>query len=123
MYTVEDYNIKLSRGDTGALKVNATATLDDEPFTFSATDRALFSIKNAQGEIVMQKQCAMTDNAFTIYFLNADTDSLAPGSYSWDVRYIINPYYDATGKIVDGDQVITPKEPMSMNLLTVVGDV
>lgn len=123
MYKVEDYTISLSRGDTGALKVTATATLDGEPYTFAATDRALFSIKSAQGEIVMQKQCEMTNNAFTVYFLNADTDSLAPGSYSWDVRYIINPYYDDNGKIIDGDQVITPKEPMSMALLTVVGDV
>ena len=123
MYKVEDYTISLSRGDTGALRVLATATLEGQPFTFSADDRALFSIKSAQGEIVMQKQCEMTNNAFTVYFLNADTDSLAPGSYSWDVRYIINPYYDDNGKIIDGDQVITPKEPMSMALLTVVGDV
>jgi hypothetical protein len=71
----------------------------------------------------MQKVCAMTDNAFVVYFLNADTDSLAPGGYSWDVRYIIHPYYDSEGKLIDGDQVITPKTPMTMNLLTVVGDV
>ena len=123
MFQVNGYNIILSRGDTGALKVNAEATLDGEPFTFSSTDRALFSIKNSQGEIIMQKQCEMTNNAFTVYFLNSDTDSYAPGAYSWDVRYIINPYYDANGRIIDGDQVITPKEPMVMNLLTVVGDV
>ena len=123
MFQVDGYNIILSRGDTGALKVNAEATLDGEPFTFSSTDRALFSIKSAQGEIIMQKQCAMENNAFTVYFLNADTDSYAPGAYSWDVRYVINPYYDSNGRIVDGDQVITPKEPMNMNLLTVVGDI
>ena len=65
----------------------------------------------------------MTDNSFVVYFLNADTDSLAPGAFSWDVRYIIHPYYDSEGKIIDGDQVITPKTPMNMTLLTVVGDV
>lgn len=123
MYNVEEYTITLSRGDTGALKVNATATLEGEPYTFDQDDRALFSIKNANGEIIMQKVCEMTNNAFTVYFLNADTDSLAPGSYSWDVRYVIHPYYDSTGKMVDGDQVITPRNPMSMNLLTVVGDI
>lgn len=123
MYNVTDYTISLSRGDTGALKVTADATLGGEPFTFGADDRALFSIKNANGEIIMQKVCPMIDNAFTVYFLNADTDSLSPGTYSWDVRYVINPYYDASGKLVDGDQVITPKAPMSMNLLTVVGDI
>ena len=123
MYNVQDYVITLSRGDTGALTVTATATLNGEPFTFGADDRALFSIKNANGEIIMQKACEMTNNAFTVYFLNQDTDSLSPGSYSWDVRYIIHPYYDSEGHIVDGDQVITPKTPMNMTLLTVVGDV
>ena len=123
MFNVEDYTITLSRGDTGALVVNATATLDGSAFTFGSDDRALFSIKNANGEIIMQKAYQMTDNSFTVYFLNADTDALAPGAFSWDVRYIIHPYYDANGKIVDGDQVITPKTPQTMNLLTVVGDV
>ena len=123
MFNVEDYTITLSRGDTGALTVIATATLDGSDYTFAAEDRALFSIKNANGEIIMQKAYEMTDNAFTVYFLNGDTDSLSPGAYSWDVRYIIHPYYDASGKIIDGDQVITPKTPMNMTLLTVVGDV
>jgi hypothetical protein len=120
---VEDYNISLSRGDTGALRVNATATLAGEPFTFGADDRALFSIRNANGEIIMQKASAMVNNSFTVYFLNNDTDSLSPGAFTWDVRYIIHPYYDDDGKIINGDQVITPKQPMTMALLTVVGDV
>ena len=123
MFQVEGYNIVLSRGDTGAMKVKATATLNGEPFTFGEDDRALFSIKNGQGEIVKEKVAAMTNNEFMVYFLNADTDNLAPTTYSWDVRYIIHPYYDASGRIIDGDQVITPMQPMNMNLLTVVGDV
>ena len=123
MYNVDGYTINLSRGDTGALKISATATLEGEPFTFGSDDRALFSIKNNIGEVVKEKVAEMTDNAFTVYFLNADTDSLSPGTYQWDVRYIINPYYDANGRIVDGDQVITPKEPQTLQLLTVVGDV
>lgn len=123
MFEVDGYNIKLSRGDTGGLRVIAEATLGGEPFTFGPDDRALFSIKNGQGEIVKHKVAEMSDNAFIVYFLNADTDSLAPASYSWDVRYIIHPYYDSSGRIIDGDQVITPKEPQAMQLLTVVGDV
>ena len=123
MFQVEGYNIILSRGDTGAMKVKATATLNGEPFTFGEDDRALFSIKNGQGEIVKEKVAAMTNNEFMVYFLNADTDNLAPTTYSWDVRYIIHPYYDANGRIINGDQVITPMQPMNMNLLTVVGDV
>lgn len=123
MFMVDGYSISLSRGDTGAIKVKATATLNGEPFSFGENDRALFSIKNGQGEIVKEKIAELDNNEFTVYFLNSDTDNLSPTSYSWDVRYIINPYYDSNGRIVSGDQVITPKEPMSMNLLTVVGDV
>ena len=123
MFDVDGYTIKLSRGDTGAMRVKAVATLDDEPYTFGPDDRALFSIKNGQGEIVKEKAAQMENNEFVVYFLNADTDSLAPTTYSWDVRYIIHPYYDASGRIIDGDQVITPKEPQTLNLLTVVGDV
>lgn len=123
MYSVDGYTISLSRGDTGALKVTANATLDGEAFTFGSDDRALFSIKNANGEIIMQKTCEMTDNSFTVYFQNSDTDSLAPGSYTWDVRYIVNPYYDASGKVVNGDQIVTPKAPQALNLMTVVGDI
>ena len=123
MYNVDGYNINLSRGDTGALKVTATATLNGEPFTFGPDDRALFSIKNGQGEVVKEKIAEMTKTEFMVYFMNNDTDSLTPGQYQWDVRYIIHPYYDANGRIIDGDQVITPEQPMSLQLLTVVGDV
>lgn len=123
MFNVEGNTITLSRGDTGALRITATATLDGQPYTFGPDDRALFSIKNGQGEIVKEKVAAMENNAFVVYFLNADTDSLSPSNYQWDVRYIIHPYYDAEGRIIDGDQVITPKTPQTMTILPVVGDI
>ena len=119
MFGVEGYTITLSRGDTGAIKF--TASTDH---TFDADDRALFSIKNALGEIVKQQAFELDENkSFTVSFYNSDTDNLSAGSYSWDVRYIIHPYYDSAGKIVDGDQVITPRQPMEMQLLQVVGEV
>ena len=123
MFNVEGYTITLSRGDTGALRITATATLDGQPFTFGEDDRALFSIKNGQGEIVKEKVAAMENNSFVVYFLNADTESLSPSNYQWDVRYVIHPYYDSEGRIIDGDQVITPKKPQTMTILTVVGDI
>jgi hypothetical protein len=123
MFMVDGTNIILSRGDTGAVKINAVATLDGAAFTFGADDRALFSVKNSNGEIIMQKAYTMTDNSFTVYFQNEDTEGLAAGSYSWDVRYVVNAYFDASGNIVNGDQIITPKNPMTLTLLNVVGDV
>lgn len=62
-------------------------------------------------------------NTFTVMFYNSDTDQVTPGGYSWDVRYVINPYYDEAGALVDGDQIITPNNPMNIQLLTVVGDI
>lgn len=119
MFKVEGNVITLSRGDTGALKFTA-----DTDYGFAENDRALFSVKNAIGEVVKQQAFEIDENkAFVVTFFNADTDSLAAGTYSWDVRYIINPYYDDTGKIIDGDQVITPQQPMDLQLLQVVGEI
>ena len=119
MFGIEGYVITLSRGDTGAIKFIA-----DTDHVFETEDRALFSIKNAIGEVVKQSAYPLDENkSFVVPFYNADTDNLSAGTYSWDVRYIIHPYYDATGKIIDGDQVITPRQPMQMQLLQVVGEV
>lgn len=119
MFDVEGNVISLSRGDTGAIKFTA-----ETEYAFAAEDRALFSIKNGVGEVVKESVFELDENkAFVVTFFNADTDNLSPGQYSWDVRYIIHPYYDSSGKIVDGDQVITPNEPMTLNLLNVVGEI
>ena len=119
MFDVEGYTITLSRGDTGAIKFTADTT-----HTFDSIDRALFSIKNAIGDVVKQQAFELdADKAFVVSFFNSDTDKLSAGTYSWDVRYIIHPNYDAAGNIIDGDQVITPRQPMDLQLLQVVGEV
>lgn len=176
MFNVDGTNITLSRGDTGALRLTANATRRDTgaAYTFGERDRAVFSIKAGNGQLVKQKSYPLVENKFTVIFMNQDTDNLNPGGYSWDVRYVINPYYDtdppegtwpnyadltfpvtsgtkcmhegtyymsnqaiSTSEDwtpahwnfmdyripVDGDQVITPNTPMSMNLLTVVGEI
>lgn len=119
MFNVNGYSISLSRGDTGSIKIIA-----DTEYTFDSDDRALFSVSNSVGEIVKQVVFELDeDKAFVVTFFNSDTDSLAPGAYTWDVRYVIHPYYDAAGNIVNGDQVITPRQPMDLQLLPVVGEV
>ncbi len=109
--------IRLSRGDTGAVVFRATG------YTFAAEDRALFTMKSVDGTVVKQSAYEIEDGAFTVGFANAETDYLTPGTYTYDVRYIINPYYDGEGKIVDGDQVITPKTPRTVILLATVGQI
>lgn len=119
MFDVDGYVITLSRGDTGAIKFTAQTE-----HTFDAIDRALFSVKNAVGEMVKQLAYPLDeDKAFVVTFYNHDTDTLPAGSYQWDVRYVIHPYYDDDGNIIDGDQVITPRQPMALQLLQVVGEV
>ena len=119
MFDVNGYVITLSRGDTGAIKFIA-----DTDHVFDSVDRALFSVKNAVGEVVKQLAFALdADKAFVVTFYNHDTDTLPAGSYQWDVRYVIHPYYDDNGNIVDGDQVITPRQPMELQLLQVVGEI
>lgn len=118
----EDNTIHLSRGDTASFVIRATG------HTFAAEDRALFTLKNSSGNIIFEEAYSLTDatlgnGAFQVDLHNPDTDALATGLYSWDVRYVLGPYYDASGRIVNGDQVITPQQPQSMQLLAVVGEV
>ena len=113
----ETNEIRLSRGDTGAVEIAVTG------HDFGEDDRALFTIKSGSGQIVKQRAYPIVDGKFTVTFFNSDTDTYNPGGYTWDVRYVIHPYYDEQGNIVDGNQVLTPNLPMTCNLLTVVGDI
>ena len=124
MFNVEGTTISISRGDTGAVRFVADVTIPDtdESYTFGENDWAIFSIKTMDGELVRMVYAQMTDNAFTVTFHNADTEALATTNYTWDVRYVINAYWEG-GVIVDGDQVITPELPMNFNILNVVGEV
>lgn len=117
MFIVDGTNITLTRGDTGTLTLTATG------YTFDSSDRAVFTIKDANGTEIKRQQAEMTNGSFDVDFLNADTEGLAPGMYNWDVRYVIGPYYDADGRIINGDQVVTPNQPMNLHLINAVGEV
>lgn len=112
----ETKKISLSRGDTGAF----TITVDG--YSFGENDRCVFTIKGGN-QIVKQIAYPMVNNSFTVTLFNADTDKFAAGAYTWDVRYVINPYYDENGNVVDGDQVLTPTLPLNLELQMVVGDI
>ena len=119
MFKVEGTTITLSRGDTGAVRIEA-----ETDYTFTSDDRALFTIKDSAGKVVRDKAYPIDENnGFNVYFFNEDTDKKELGTFTWDVRFVIHPYYDSAGKIVDGDQVITPNNPMQINLINVVGEI
>ena len=117
MFSVEGLRISLSRGDTGSVDINTSG------YTFSAADRALFTVKNGKGQIVKQGVYEITNGSFTVTFYNQDTDALPAGNYSWDVRFVITPQYNDDNEIVDGAQVITPFEPQRLTLIDVVGNI
>ena len=102
--------ITMHAGDTGAFKVRA-ARKSGEPWT--EDDRMLFTVKNASGEIVIQRFYRLDDDeglgngVVEIQFHNNDTDKLAPGSYTTERRYDVNPYWDGT-----------PPEGMCVDALT-----
>jgi hypothetical protein len=126
MFWIDDETkmIHLSRGDTASFYVDT----ETDGYVFTDDDRALFTIKNGSGNIVFEEAYGLTDETlgngtFLVEFHNPDTDALATGTYTWDVRYILGPYYDESGRIINGNQVITPEKPDSMELLAVVGEV
>lgn len=119
--------ITMSVGDTGSFQVEAHR--DDET-DWTEDDRATLTIKNAEGSIVLERDYRLDDDeglgngVIGIEFQNSDTDTWNPGIYSWEMRYIVNPYYDSNGKIIDGDIVRTPGidgggDPMPMILKAV----
>lgn len=96
LFLVNGTDITISRGDTGAVRINANATRADlhTPYTFGERDRAVFSIKDSAGTLKRQKAYPLVNNAFISVFTNQDTENVGAGGYTWDVRYVINPYYD-----------------------------
>lgn len=117
MFDVNGMTITLTAGDTAAVRMECAG------YTFGADDRAIFTLQASGGAIVMEQEHELEDGAFIQEFQNADTENWPAGSYSWDVRYVIGPYRDATGQITNGDQVITPMRPQTLTLIAPVGNV
>lgn len=113
----EDGTVEMTAGDTGAIDVEAVLTGGE----WGEDDRAVFTIRNTRGDEVMYRIYEMEidggTGTFTIAFRNQDTDSLPRGMYYWDVRYVIDPVYNADEtRIVDGAQVITPVENIGITI-------
>ena len=121
MFDVDGMKVSITIGDTGAVKMRGIG------YHFSAADRAVFTVKTGNGSVIMQRVYAGldVDGSFVVYFHSQDTIGRAAGNYSWDVRYLIHPYYDPDNenRIVDADQVITPYDPQLLVLMRTVGDV
>ena len=117
MFVVNGTTIDMHRGDTGSIVITASG------YTFESQDRALFTVKAGNGSVIIERYYEMTNNAFTVQFDNPDTDYLTPGDYSWDVRYIVAPVYDEQQHIIDGTDVTTPHDPMTLHIRNTVGQI
>ena len=111
MFNVDESgNVTMHRGDTGAFKVHATRQTGA---AWTADDRLLFTIRNAAGDIVIQRIYRLDDDdglgngVVEIQFHNSDTDSLPNGTYQVERRYNVHPYWDGT-----------PPEGMCVDALT-----
>ena len=96
---LDTMNIQMNKGDTGAFFVKATRAGGD---AWTEDDRALFTIKDQQGEIVLQRfyrlddQWDVGDGVIMIEFHNDDTDTWPAGTYSIERRYNVDPTWDGT---------------------------
>lgn len=118
MYDVTGKSIRLTAGDTAAFILNVGG------HTFTNDDAVIFTVKATTGAVVIEREYHPDANGdILVCFYNSETEGYSAGIYYWDIRVVINAYRNASGRIVDGDQVITPFEPQTFELITPIGTV
>lgn len=96
---LETMNITMHRGDTGSFKLAASR---ESGSSWTEDDRMLFTIKNQNNEIMIQRfyrlddQYDLGDGKVLIEFHNDDTDTLENGMYSVEARFVISPIWNGT---------------------------
>lgn len=96
---LETMDINMNRGDTGSFFVGSERASGT---AWTADDRALFTIKDAQGTIKLQRfyrlddQWDVGDGVILIEFHNDDTDTWDPGQYSVELRFDVAPVWEGT---------------------------
>lgn len=98
-FNAETGDIEMYAGDTGSFFFRIERESGD---AWPDTARALFTVINQQGEIVMQRlyrlddQWGVGDGIMLIEFHNDDTDEWEPGSYSTEFRADLDPIWQGT---------------------------
>ena len=98
-FNTETGNLNMNAGDTGAFLVHCSRSSGD---AWPDTARMLFTVKNQNREIVMQRiyrmddQYGLGDGVVMIEFHNDDTDEWEPGDYTMERRYNVNPIWEGT---------------------------
>ena len=106
--------ITMHQGDTGSFKIGATRESGDE---WTSADRMLFTVKNGQGEIVLQRiyrlddQYDMGNGKVLVEFHNDDTDTWDAGTYSTELRFDVSPIWDGTAPTARCVNALSPGTP------------
>jgi hypothetical protein len=99
IFNTETGNIIMNAGDTGSFKVHCARKSGEN---WTENSRMLFTVRDPQGEIVMQRiyrlddQWGLGDGVVLIEFHNDDTDDWAAGTYSMERRYNVAPVWEGT---------------------------
>lgn len=96
---IHDVNgdIRMNQGDTGSFTVHCRRSGGE---AWPSTARMLYTIRNGQGEIVLQRiyrmddQWGLGDGVVLIEFHNEDTDHWQVGLYSTERRYNVEPIWN-----------------------------
>ena len=99
MIRIVQRRLIIPRGDTGSFSV--PALIDAIPDT---TLIAVFSIFNER-ERIFTKEYEVKDGMVNIEFAHEDTENLPVGVYKWDIKIYVNPQYDDSGLLINGDEV------------------
>ena len=89
----------IPRGDTGSFSV--PALIDEVP---GAEMIAVFSIFNERKRI-WTHEYPVSGGMVRIGFEHNDTEQFPLGKYYWDIKIYVNPRYDESGLLIDGDEV------------------
>ena len=93
-------DINMYAGDTGSFFMKVEREDSSDPWPDTA--RMLYTIKNAAGEIVLQRiyrlddQWDVGDGIILIEFHNDDTDTWDPGQYATEMRVNLGPVWEGT---------------------------
>ena len=106
--------ITMHQGDTGSFKIGATRESGDE---WTSADRMLFTVRNGQGEVVMQRiyrlddQFDLGNGKVLVEFHNDDTDTWDVGTYSTELRFDVSPIWDGTAPTARCVDALSPGTP------------
>lgn len=113
MLTVENKNIKLSRGDYAEICFNLKNP-DNTPYILSEGEKVQFAVKinpNNANKLISKLLTNPGESYVTLILNKSDTQDLTFGSYFYDIRVI-----DSDGKIN------TPTLKANFEILEVISD-